>query len=235
VHLGEIAVDGDTVYWSEGRPLEGGRYVVVRRDPDGMVADVTPQGYNARTRVHEYGGGAWWADAGVVWFANWVDQRLYRRDPDTGRSAALTPVPRIPRGDRYADGMLSPDRETIVCVREHHPPDGRGPVDVRNEIVQLAANEPSTPEVLVSGPDFVSSPGFSPDAGRLCWVDRHSRQRWQDSVQRVGERRSRALVSCQVERNGPPYRPTRRELGTAFPVRKEARVRLRPKSVRQRS
>ena len=58
IGIGEIALDGDDTYWTEMRPAEGGRYVIVRRAPDGQTADVTPQPFNARTRVHEYGGGA---------------------------------------------------------------------------------------------------------------------------------------------------------------------------------
>jgi dipeptidyl aminopeptidase/acylaminoacyl peptidase len=169
VRLGEIQVDGGEVIWSEGRPDEGGRTALVRRSAQGELTELVPEDQNARTAVHEYGGGAWWARDGVVWFANWSDQRLYRRDPDTGRCQPLTPEPAEPRGDRYADGALSPDRAWIVCVREHHPPGGKGSVDVRNEVVRLAANEPSEPEVLVSGPDFVSSPRVSPDGERLCW------------------------------------------------------------------
>jgi dipeptidyl aminopeptidase/acylaminoacyl peptidase len=56
-------------------------------------------------------------------------------------------------------------------VHEHHPPGGRGAIDVVNEVVALDALEPSTPEVLVNGPDFVSSPRWSPDGDRLCWVE----------------------------------------------------------------
>jgi len=171
VGLADVAVDGQDVIWAEERPDEGGRTALVKRSEDGRLHELLAPDDNARTAVHEYGGGAWWADAGVVWFANWVDQRLYRRDPGTGRSVALTPAPKVPRGDRYADGALSPDRQTVVCVREHHPPDGRGPIDVRNEIVRLASNEPSTPEVLVTGPDFVSTPRLDPDGSELCWVE----------------------------------------------------------------
>ena len=171
VGLADVAVDGPDVIWAEERPDEGGRTALVRRSEDGRLHELLAPEENARTAVHEYGGGAWWADAGIVWFANWVDQRLYWRDPRTGRSQALTPSPQIPRGDRYADGTLSPDRQTIVCVREHHPPDGRGPIDVRNEIVRLAAHAPSSPEVLVSGPDFVSNPRLDPDGGKLCWIE----------------------------------------------------------------
>ena len=81
VSLGQIALDGEDVYWSEMRPAEGGRYVVVRRSPDGRTADITPASFNARTRVHEYGGGAFAVADGTVYFSNFADQRLYRQDP----------------------------------------------------------------------------------------------------------------------------------------------------------
>src|SRR6185295_10600015 len=68
IGLGQIALDGDDVYWIEARPTEGGRQVIVRRTADGQTADVTPAPFNARTRVHEYGGGAFVVSAGVVYF-----------------------------------------------------------------------------------------------------------------------------------------------------------------------
>ena len=170
VRLGDLAVDGEGVLWSEERPTEGGRTEIVRRWSDGTTVDLLGGGFNARTAVHEYGGGAWWSRDGVVWFANWADQRLYRRDA-SGACEPLTPEPTVERGDRYADGDLSPDGSRIACIRERHPPGGRGAVDVRNEIVALAADEPSEPEVLVSGPDFVMTPRWSPDGRRLCWVE----------------------------------------------------------------
>jgi dipeptidyl aminopeptidase/acylaminoacyl peptidase len=171
IGLSEVRLDGADVIWAESRPAEGGRIALVRRGGDGRVLDLLPEGQNARTAVHEYGGGAWWADRGVVWFCSWADQRLYRRDPETGAVEPLTPEPEVPRGDRYADGSVSPDGEWMVCVREHHPADGSGAADVTNQIVRLRAHEPSEPEVLVSGPDFVSSPRISPDGSRLCWIE----------------------------------------------------------------
>ncbi len=181
VRISDVQVDGDDLIWAESRPAEGGRTALVRRSPDGRTAELLPPDANARTAVHEYGGGAWWVRDGVVWFACWQDQRLYRRDPRTGEVAALTPEPEQPKGDRYADGEVSPDGARIVCVRERHPRSG-GVTDVRNEIVRLAAHEPSTPEVLVSGPDFVSSPRFSPDGQRLCWVEwDHPNMPWDDT------------------------------------------------------
>src|SRR5687768_12421528 len=80
IGLGQVEIDGGDVYWVEQRPSEGGRYVVVRRTADGQIEDVTPPPYNARTRVHEYGGGAFAVRDGVVYFSNYTDQRLYRVD-----------------------------------------------------------------------------------------------------------------------------------------------------------
>src|SRR5687768_6233696 len=78
LRLGAVTVDGDDIYWVEGRPLEGGRYVLVRRDHNGRITDVTPPGTNVRTRVHEYGGKAYAVRDGVVYYANFADGRIYR-------------------------------------------------------------------------------------------------------------------------------------------------------------
>ncbi|HWD03806.1 MAG TPA: prolyl oligopeptidase family serine peptidase [Amycolatopsis sp.] len=169
VRITDVRADGDTVVWSEARPSEGGRVQLVRRAADGTTADLLPDGFGARTSVHEYGGGDWWVRDGVVWFANWPDQRLYRLAPG-GEPVPLTPEPQVPRGDRYADGDLSADGTRLVVVRERHPQGGRGALDVRNELVLITESEP---EVLVTGPDFVAAPRFSPDGGRLAWVAWH--------------------------------------------------------------
>src|SRR5947209_8153638 len=171
VGLAEVRVDGADVIWSESRPAEDGRTALVRLAADGRRTELLEPGVNARTAVHEYGGAAWWVRDQVVWFSSWLDQRLYRRDPGTGEAKPLTPEPDTPRGDRYADGDVSPDGQTIACVNEHHPPGGRGAIDVVNQIVGLDAHRPSAPEVLVAGPDFVSSPRWSPDGARLCWYE----------------------------------------------------------------
>src|SRR5437763_16395051 len=77
IGLAAVLVDGDDIYWIESRPGEGGRNVLVRRDRDGAVADVTPPPFSARSRVHEYGGGAVAVHRGSVYFSNFADQRLY--------------------------------------------------------------------------------------------------------------------------------------------------------------
>ncbi|QYN33036.1 S9 family peptidase [Pseudonocardia sp. DSM 110487] len=179
VRLGEVRVDGADVVWAEGRPAEGGRTQLVRRTPDGATADLLPDGRNARTAVHEYGGAAWWVRDGVVWFADWADQRLYRLAPG-GEPEPITLEPAAPRADRYADGDVAADATTIVCVRERHT--GPSAADVRNEVVRLAADRLSEPEVLVSGPDFVAAPRLSPDGTTLAWLQwNHPSMPWDDT------------------------------------------------------
>ena len=156
VGLGEVAIDGDDVYWTEMRPSEGGRYVLVRRAPDGQVSDVTPPQFNARTTVHEYGGGAFAVADGVVYFSNFADQRLYRQDPG-GQPRPLTPQVDL----RYADGDIDRRRGRIVCVREDHTAQGREAV---NTLVSVDLNTGGPGEVLVSGNDFYAFPRLSPTA-----------------------------------------------------------------------
>ncbi|WP_245561468.1 S9 family peptidase [Actinomycetospora chiangmaiensis] len=181
VRLDAVVPDGDGVVWGEGRAADGGRVQLVRRAPDGSVHDLLPEGSNARTAVHEYGGGAWWVHDGVVFTVDWSDQRLRR--VSAGEVTMLTPEPAVPRGDRYADGHVAPDGTWLVCVREHHPTAGSPATDVVNEVVRLSAVAPSEPEVLVSGPDFVAAPRLSRDAGRLAWLSwDHPSMPWDDVV-----------------------------------------------------
>ncbi|MGH8918412.1 MAG: S9 family peptidase, partial [Actinomycetes bacterium] len=107
VRLGGASTDGADVVWSEDRPAEGGRTQLVRRTSDGTATDLLPEGMNARSAVHEYGGGAWWVRDGVTWFVNWTDQRLYRMVPGEAPEP-ITPEPAAPRADRFADGGFAP-------------------------------------------------------------------------------------------------------------------------------
>ncbi len=97
VGLSDVQVDGADVIWAESRPNEGGRTQLVRRRADGTTTDLLPEGQSARTSVHEYGDGAWWVRDGVVWFAAWDDQRLYRLDVDAGSAGPDHSVARTSR------------------------------------------------------------------------------------------------------------------------------------------
>ncbi len=165
VRLSEPGVDGHgSVWWLEGRPAEGGRTVLVRRRPGAEPEDVTPAGFYVRSRVHEYGGGAWLRQGDAVYFSNFEDQRLYRQELG-GEPRPITPDPSAPAALRYADGRLTPDGRTLVYVRESH--EGGEPV---NELVALPADASAEPELLVGGRDFYSSPRISPDGRRLAWL-----------------------------------------------------------------
>jgi len=139
--------------------------VLMRQAAGGEPEPVTPEGTNVRTRVHEYGGGAWClVDSDLVLFVDFADQRLYRLRLGEER-VAITPEPDEPAGLRHADMRPSPDGRTIVCVRESH---GEG--EAMNEIVSLPLDGSAEPEVLASGRDFYSFPRISPDGSWLAWT-----------------------------------------------------------------
>lgn len=163
--LTEPRIDAGVVYWIERRPTEGGRAVIVRADPWSEPTDVIPEAYYARTSVHEYGGGAYAVRDGVVFFANFHDQRLYRVEPP-GEPVAITPEPPRPRSLRYADADVSPDGRWLACVRERHT-DAELPV---NEVVVIATDGSQAPAIVAEGSDFFAFPRFSPDGRRLVWL-----------------------------------------------------------------
>ena len=167
-YVHESRIDADAVWWLELRPDEGGRTVLRRGDPWSEPVDVTPPGFDVRTLVHEYGGGAYVVHDGVAYFSNHADQRMYRQEL-AGTPEPITAEPPEPRSHRYADMAVSPDGRWIACVRERH--DGQGMP--ANELVVLPTDGSNAPEVIGAGSDFVSSPSWSPDGSRLAWL------RWQ--------------------------------------------------------
>jgi dipeptidyl aminopeptidase/acylaminoacyl peptidase len=179
VGLGQIALDDDDIYWIELRPAEGGRNVVVRRTPDGRTCDVILAPFNARTRVHEYGGGALVVSDGTLYFVHFADQRLYRQVGDAAPQPLTLAV-----NLRYADAAVDRRRGRIICVREDHTLAGREAV---NTLVGInLANGDS--QVLVSGNDFYSSPRLSPDGSRLAWLTwNHPNMPWDGTELWVGE------------------------------------------------
>jgi dipeptidyl aminopeptidase/acylaminoacyl peptidase len=169
ITLSEVRLDGGQVYWLEGRPQEQGRNVVVRGGEDTAPTDITPQPYNARTRVHEYGGGAWTVRDGTVYFSNFADGRLYRQAPGAAAPQPLTGEPPAPgKGWRFADGVIDDRRNRWIGVREDHTVDGE-PVNAI-VAVDLDGGAAGPGRVLARGHDFCSSPRLSPDGTRLVWL-----------------------------------------------------------------
>lgn len=194
VGLGELWVTDDgQLCWAEGRPAEGGRQVIVREGSGSaqaaakgsgppQVTDLIPPGFNARTSVHEYGGGAWRIRGRCLYFANFADQRVYSVEVGGGTPSepvAITAEPSHPRGDRFADFEPTKNGRFLICVREHHsgePGDGPdGMVEAVNELVAVSvpwgeSSGPVDPQVLATGHDFYAAPRLSPDGRRLSWM-----------------------------------------------------------------
>ncbi len=189
--------DGADLYWIEGRPDEEGRQVIVRRSADGAIADVTPRGFNARTRVHEYGGGDYAVSGGTVWFTNFDDQRVYRQDPGDA------PRPISPEGDvRHADLTLDAPHQRVLAVREDHSRAGQEPV---NTLVALDMDGERDAIVLASGNDFYSSPRLSPDGRRLAWLTwNHPNMPWDGTELWVGELDADGAMSSARKVAGGP-------------------------------
>lgn len=202
VRMGNLKVHSDgNLYWMEGRPQEGGRYVLCRYDPtnpsrsDRDGVDVTPTGTNVRTRVHEYGGAAvTWGGPGEAYLSEFATQQLCRltlhrgdndddnnnnsKDSDDSAATNETPLPITPDGNRFrfADGVYDENRKVIFCVREDH--EKPEPKDVVNEIVAIDTTT-GTMKALVSGYDFCAAPRISPDGKTLvCVVWDHPNMPW---------------------------------------------------------
>ena len=161
MRLGQVELEEEDIYWYEMRPSEAGRLVVVKRSPDGETMDTNPPPFNARTRVHEYGGGAYKVNQGTVYFANFVDQRLYKTKPGS-EPKPITPETEL----RYADLSFDNGRGRMFCVREDHRVKGGEAV---NTITSMGLGGEDS-KVVVSGNDFYSSPRISPDGLHLAWL-----------------------------------------------------------------
>jgi dipeptidyl aminopeptidase/acylaminoacyl peptidase len=158
IGLADLRVAGGALYWLESRPAEGGRMVIMT-DEAGIVRQPTPEGFNVRTRVHEYGGAPYVVAPDGIWFSHFRDQKLYRQAGDAA------PEPMTPEGYRYADAV--PARGAgLIAVREDHT----DPKHVRNAVVRLSGQPGDAGQVLYGDSDFVAYPRLSPDGGRLAWI-----------------------------------------------------------------
>ena len=164
IGIGDVAVDDGDIYWLESRPAEAGRTVLVRRQPAGAVGDLTPAPFNVRSRVHEYGGGAYAVANGRVCFCNFADQRVYLIEPG-GTPRPITPAAAL----RYADLVFDPARDRLFAVREDH----RGAGEPTNTVVAIdliGDGDDDGGTILAEGADFYAAPRPSPDGDRLAWL-----------------------------------------------------------------
>ncbi len=173
VGLGFPMATEQFLYWTELRPSEGGRQVVVRQrhgaSEPASGEDVFGPQFHARTLVHEYGGRPFAVHSDeTVYFSNFADQRLYRVSPG-GSPEPITAEPPSPRSVRYAAPVLTPDGRHLFAVRERHPePDD--PARVENDVVVVATDGSAEPIVVAAGHDFFGQMSLSPDGRWLAWA-----------------------------------------------------------------
>ncbi len=163
VHFDQPLFDQNTLYWIEARPSDGGRNVIVRRNPqDGSIEDVTPAPFNVRTRVHEYGGRSYTVHNGTVYFSNFADQRLYRHKPGQPPRAITEEGP-----VRYAEMTFDVARQRLIAVREDHR---LSDIQAETTLVSIHPDHDEFGTVLVAGHDFFSDPRISPDGSKAAWL-----------------------------------------------------------------
>ncbi|MGD1902636.1 MAG: prolyl oligopeptidase family serine peptidase [Geitlerinemataceae cyanobacterium] len=158
LRLGAVAIDDDRLFWLEGRPSEKGRSVLVAREADGTTRDAIPEGFNVRTRAHEYGGGAYTIAGETVYFSHDGDRRLYKTAIG-GKPEAITPEGNY----RYADLCVDATRDRLLAICEDANSMGE-------PIASLVAIAGGTATVLAEGETFYASPALSPDGARLAWL-----------------------------------------------------------------
>ncbi|MCG6918807.1 MAG: S9 family peptidase [Deltaproteobacteria bacterium] len=188
IKLGQVVLHGSEVYWSESRPAEGGRNVISRWSPGNKIEDLTPLPFDVRTRVHEYGGGAFAVSNGIIYFSNFADQALYQQKGKLEPRALNSPEAR-----RYGDIIVDKIRNRLICVREDHSTGAKEPV---NTIVVLDMTNNQEEQILIAGNDFYSSPRISPDGSSLAWLTwNHPNLPWDGTELWVGEIRSDGSIA----------------------------------------
>ncbi len=169
---------GDELWWGEGVPEEGGRTTVRRRRPDGVQEDLLPPPWNARSRVHEYGGGSWTAsEDGTLYFVEKTDQRIWSLAPGD------VPKPRTAADDGARYGGLSWQEGRLLAIREVH---GATPVP-RRDVVTVAVDGHWSVVDMTVDTDFVAQPALSPGGTHLAWIAwNHPDMPWDRAELRVG-------------------------------------------------
>ncbi|MBX2808545.1 MAG: prolyl oligopeptidase family serine peptidase [Cellvibrionaceae bacterium] len=174
-HFSEPQLDQQHCYWLETRPQEQGRTLIRCRTAKGNCVDISPPGVSVRTRIQEYGGGSYRVKAGVIYFVNEADQRIYCQQPQQ-QATSLTPV-----GDyRYSDFCIDTQRQQLICVCEIHHRDREAESCI--VAVNLDGSSTSGFHLLAFGQDFYANPRVSPDGHYLSWLSwQHPHMPWDNT------------------------------------------------------
>lgn len=180
-----VDVHDGRVWWTESRTAEGGRVTILHEGPDGAPVEVLPAPWNARNRLHGYGGRPYTVVDGRLVFTHWADQRLYALDlAAPGEPRAIVPEPERHHGYRYADLSPGPDG-TVLCVRETIT--GDGPTDLRRDLVAVPVDG-GEPRALAASHHFMTGPRLSPDGTKIAWFGwEHPRMPWDGTELCVAE------------------------------------------------
>ena len=171
INLGSPVYTNNTLYWLEGRPSEQGRQVIVKRNKNGNVEDLTPRDYYVRTRVHEYGGLAFAIGNTYCYFVNFKDQRIYQQDlSNLAKITPITPEKNIDGSiGKYAVLRITPDQKSLIFIYEQEYEDKENINTIA--MLPLTIVEPlNEPIILVQGNIFYGEPILSPDGKKLAWL-----------------------------------------------------------------
>ncbi|MCK4397555.1 MAG: prolyl oligopeptidase family serine peptidase, partial [Methanophagales archaeon] len=210
IGLSKIQTEGKKTYWLEMRPTEEGRYFIVQRDETGKLRDITQPGFNVRTRVHEYGGGAYAAFNNIIYFVNFKDQRIYRQLEDSSKAYPITPLKNEDGSlGKYASLTVSPDGKKLLFVYEKE-------YDTKeNEnflaVLDLNSGEISEPSIIAKGYNFYADPIFSPTGEKVAWLQwNHPYMPWDSTELRIGTFEKNALHDVKKVAGG-------RDISICFP------------------
>ena len=160
--FGDIKLCSGEIYWLESCNQEKGRMSIFRRKPDGYIENLLAADFNVRSRVHEYGGGAFTVSAQSIFFSNDTDRQLYvmnnNRPPQK-----LTNYP----GWRFADFVLDAARQRLISVAEHHAQEHALP---KNVLISIPTDSAKPMQILAEGDDFYANPVISKDGKQIAFL-----------------------------------------------------------------
>ncbi len=162
VSFNELSSAGNSLFYLEQRPEEAGRNILKLLNTDGTSKELTSAPFDARSSVHEYGGGSYCVDEDNCYFVNKSDQNIYCVKSDG--SAEPRQVTQSDSNERFANLIVDDANSRLICVRELHQKS-----EVTNELVTVDRRNGSI-SVLHHGHDFYASVQLSPSGKQIVFL-----------------------------------------------------------------